>query len=159
DLSVVVPTGGTIEVSPVDADGRPVPAWITLWDEALDAYELRPEEPGGRSRFRQVPLGRRWTIQAQGGDQHHSIVIDGPRNADEPVAIEMPLPFRRWDLAARVVRSDGVAPGAGKLRLRCAELPGDGLDFTVRDDGRVWFGRIWLPAPARRLTMPVLEID
>lgn len=157
-IRLVVPVGGTIVVEVVDANDRPCAAEVFLDDPLSDAVQV-PDEWREEYRFRQVPLGRKWSVRARGLLEEQDAPLVGPTRPDEVVRTRIQLPQRFWDIRGRVRRADGIDLYRAKFRFQANGLPNpDGYELPWLDGGAF---RCWGPFPSRmtRLDDVTLLVD
>lgn len=135
-IRFVLPAGGTIELTVVDQDGRPVPTTPQL----RDAHGGVTCTPTSRQWdpcvvFAQVPLGRTFTAVARGS---YSLSIQGPRQNGEVVRTSATLQRRTFWLRGRLCRADGLGLDGVRfeLTLHAAGAAPASISTAAGDDGR-----------------------
>lgn len=119
---LVVPAGGELQVSVVGLDGLPARVKVQLVDPldgsrwAADPLDQDPHD--GATRFRQVPLGKRWLAELSGIGETIVEPLDGPLRVDEVVQARVVVPWRSFALRGRIVRPDGIGVLCPRPELR-----------------------------------------
>ncbi len=163
-LRLVLAAGGAIAVTIAGADGRTLWASATLADPATGTAR-EDDRDDGVSWFRQLPLGRRWTLSVESWGHTVQREIAGPTRVDEVVHTRVDLPLRNLELRGRIVRPDGVpVPGADiALTAAAAECFHDNKtksrDGSLGDTiGNFAFHGV-LPADVAIVTGAILNIE
>ena len=154
DVRLVVRVGGALVVRVLDADGCEI-KWVhgLLQDEqSTDGVVLEPVcGPDDRMQFEGLPLGRRWRLTIDPACLGHLTTVVGPVTVADMVAVDLTLPARCFDLAARIVRSDQLPVEGAQVVFRGAGLPPSGPAFTADWRGRLRTFRWLLPAAIERI--------
>ncbi len=139
-IRLLVPLGGTVVAKLVDADGKPWPGRAELIgtdsEQAFVADDR--DERAGLSYFRQVPLDKRWQLEAtpDGSLVQHFV---GPTRSDEVVEVSMQVPQRMWDIRGRIVDGDGKPVFGAKVALASRGTPEEvELSTTGQGEFRLW---------------------
>lgn len=161
-LVLRVPAGGQIAVDVLDADGKWL--WASVWLEDATTGQRRDDDGCEGNWFRQLPLGRRWTVVVHSFGHEVRRDVPGPTRVDEVVRQRIQLPLRRFSLRGRVVRPDGAPIPQAKVRLsappaRCWHDETDSRDGSIGDRiGDFDFGGV-LPADVEAVAGASLHVE
>ena len=136
-IRMVVPVGGTVVVDVVDPDGRSCWAGVDL-EDPIAGESRGSDRREGASWFRQVPLGRQWSVHVcdLGVEIHQPLV--GPARADDVVRTRIEWPLRSLNIQGRIVRADGMPVGGAEIVFAGKQVLRRGDSVRSRDGSLAW---------------------
>lgn len=137
-IRLVVPVGGEVVVTVVDAAGNPLRSRPNLEAQGDDLY-CTPTEEVGRNvySFRQVPLGRRWVVAVPTKNINRADAevvrreLVGPTRRGESVHVGVAMPCIEWVMTGTLRRADGVALEHVTIDLTAVAVDATGVRTAV----------------------------
>ncbi len=133
-IRISVPVGGAIVVEVVDPDGERIWGYVDL-EETGTGASLDADGNDGGLWFRQLPLGRHWTVRVSLFGEEVQKSLAGPTAIDQVVRTRIQLPLREFTVKGRLVRADGVPVPRANLTLTTASLQSLHTGGTETRDG------------------------